>query len=101
MTFFLPAHPSYFGQRYTQEQIDNAIGSYRLLSEAFPDGEAPFHCQYVFLREPGKSVTVRFESSELGTAPHVPKQLRLDQARKILDEELNRIISNLETLMND
>jgi hypothetical protein len=101
MTFFLPAHPSYFQRRYTQEQIDNAIRSYRLLSDRFCEGGSPFDCRYVFLREPGKSVSVRFDSSELGASPHFPKQLRLDKARKILGDELNRMVANLEALMDD
>lgn len=101
MTFFLPAHPSYFEHRYSQEQIDTAIDTYRLVSRRFRDSDSPFDCRYVFLREPGKSVAVRFDSFELGPALLFPQQMRVNKAREILDGELNRIIANLEALMND
>jgi hypothetical protein len=65
-TFFLPAHPSYFDEEYTQEEIDRAIKIYdRYLGGIILATwrKPPFEKQFVLLRAPGKSVTVLFETT--------------------------------------
>jgi hypothetical protein len=58
--FYLPAHPSYFDFQYTQQEVDAAIQMFKMLSPPYKIGEVPV--EFVFLDEPGKSVTMVFDS---------------------------------------
>jgi len=63
VTFFLPAHPSYFGEEWNQEEIDAAIAEYAKSS----GGSLPAAKQdrFIFVREPGKFTGPSYSTQEL------------------------------------
>lgn len=104
-TIFLPAHPSYFDQEYTQEEIDSAIAEYDRIqdgviskgwiSRAWP--ENPMRVKYVLLRKPGKAVTAILQ---VGKKPAIPREAKaewdkwIDRSREQLmgDLRLKRLL---------
>jgi hypothetical protein len=55
-TIYFPAHPSYFNNEFTQQQIDVAIGDLEMTMHPTPG-------QIIFLREPGRSEGVKVDES--------------------------------------
>src|SRR3954471_11332015 len=63
-TYFLPAHPSYFGDEYTQEEIEAAYTVYnqQMCGIIFKGTDNPLLVQeFKLLREPGQKVEVIVE----------------------------------------
>ena len=54
--FYLPAHPSYFDDEYTQEEIESVLKMFQVLSPPYKIGIGEIPVEFVFLREPNKSV---------------------------------------------
>jgi hypothetical protein len=103
--FCLPAHPSYFGDEYTQDEIDTAIKEYDrrhngLLSKGMPDLKVKV--EFLLLREPGRSVGVRFDSSGLGDGQDVAAAIKehgIDQYRRTSLHDLQTHVGNLKNLL--
>jgi hypothetical protein len=104
-SFCIPAHPSYFEDGYTQEEIDEAIAEYDrrhngLLSQGMPDLKVKE--EFLLLREPGRSVTVIFDSSGYGDGENVPEERKrqgLDQYRRNSLHDLQIHVANLKDLL--
>src|SRR5437016_252629 len=61
-TVYLPGHPSYFDGQYSQEEVDAAIAILKRFFLIHDVGEVPI--EFVFLSKPGKSVAMKFETSD-------------------------------------
>jgi len=87
VTFYLPAHPSYFDNEYTRQEIDEALALYDhqtggLISKGIAQGNV--RREVVQLREPGKEVTFAFDSAGYGDGVTVlpgAKDLAVAQVR--------------------
>ena len=103
--FCLPAHPSYFGDEYTQDEIEDAIKEYDrrhngLLSKGMPDLKVKE--EFLLLREPGRSVTVIFDSSLPDDERSVPagiKEHGVDQYRRTSLHNLQTHVGNIKNLL--
>lgn len=93
--FFLPAHPSYWPNAdYSQDEIDRAIADYTAMTggAAFQSGDGPVAREYKFLREPGKQVTVLFDSEGSGRPLH---EYEVEQYRKGAASELQGLVADI------
>jgi hypothetical protein len=97
-TFYLPAHPSYFDDEYSQEEVERAI---RVLDKVQLNGAIlnhswlkPFDHEFVLLREPGKSVTVVFDS-----AGYAGDGRGVEQYRRSANHDLGIYVHNLMDIM--
>jgi hypothetical protein len=97
-TFYFPAHPAYFDDKYTQEEIDRAI---RILDKIQFGGailkgtwQKPFEHKFVLLRKPGKSVTVVVDSTGHGD------ERGIDQYRRSSNHDLGIYVHNLKDILN-
>jgi hypothetical protein len=95
ITFYVPAHPSYFGNKYTQAEIDQAFRDYN----AFFGGqwlkeEHKVRHEYQLLREPGQKPRAVF-NEENETVPQeirdyeIPKYM--EQAHKDLEIHIHNV----------
>jgi hypothetical protein len=59
-TFFIPAHPCYFNDEFSQEESDAALGAWDKAFCGILKGqtELPVEHKCVLLREPSKDVTL-------------------------------------------
>lgn len=97
--FYLPAHPSYFDDEYTQEEIDKALADYdRACGGLISKGNSvlPVKKEVFLLREPGKDPTVVFNSEGYD---EVHKEYGIDQYRGTSDKELRTHINNIKTYL--
>ncbi len=101
----LPAHPSYFDDQYTQDEIDAAIKEYDrrhggLITSGRP--HLPVKMEFLLLREAGRSITVIFDSSGFGddrSVPEAHKQHGMEQYRQTSLHELQTHIANIKNLL--
>jgi hypothetical protein len=103
--FYLPAHPSYFNDEYTQAEIDSAIASYDQQTGGFiskGNSRPKVKQEVVLLREPGKSVTVLFDSSGYAEGRQVAedqKQRGFDQYRLTSAHDLKTHVHNIKEML--
>ena len=103
--FCLPAHPSYFDDEYTQEEIDQAIAEHdRSHGGLISNGRLsqPVKVEFLLLREPGRSVTVVFDSSGFGAGqldPNHAKEHGINQYRQTSLHDLQAHVGNLKNLL--
>ncbi|HEV2393731.1 MAG TPA: hypothetical protein VG146_15365 [Verrucomicrobiae bacterium] len=103
--FCLPAHPSYFEGHYTQEEIDQAIQDYdRLVGGIIFKGysEPKVRQEFLLLREPGKTVTVIFDSAGYGEGKQVSgdtKARGISQYRETSYRDLQTHVQNLKNTL--
>ena len=103
--FCLPAHPSYFDDEYSQEEIEEAIKLYDKQSGGMISAGNPrpkVEQEFRLLREPGKDVTVIFYSSGYGDSKEVPehtKQHGIDQYRRTSHDDLQTHVHNIKELL--
>lgn len=72
--FYLPAHPSYFHDEYTQEEINEAIKLYEQQTNGFiskGNDRPKVRQEVLLLHEPGKRVCLAFDSSGYGDGKEV------------------------------
>jgi hypothetical protein len=104
-TFYLPAHPSYFGGDYTQEEIDAALALYDEQTGGFISKGNPrpkVKQEVILLRDAGKYVSFLFDSTGYGEGKQVAdfiKEHGFDQYRATSNHDLQTHVSNIkETL---
>lgn len=98
---YFPAHPSYFGDRFTQAEIDNGI---KLLDERYggiimnghPNRKVPM--EYRLLREPGKEVMVVFDATGFGGGRLVSEENQHHATEQFLRTELQDLKNLVGTL---
>jgi hypothetical protein len=94
--YYLPAHPSYFSDdTYTQEQVDRAISLFRLYKKPGMLGEIPE--EFVFLTEPGKTVTAKLDSTDMGAPDEKTEQRWLQYTMEFAHDELNRLLPEIRS----
>lgn len=105
LTSLIPAHPSYYGNLYTQEQIDAVIADYDaslnfVISKGHTDSTVPRYFQLV--RVPGQTIWVIFDSKD-GLAE---KDYSDEGKRKVIDctldaetRDLNDMIKRITELL--
>ncbi len=102
--FFIPAHPVYFGQQYSQEQVDGAI---KLYNSTFGDKAFEWDYrrgatkEYVFLRKPGAEAHVSFSSVDLEIPDRLNKDSVIEQHRETSAKELQRHIENINEYLKE
>ena len=103
--FYLPAHPAYFRDEYTQAEIDKAIEDYDRSCGGiiFTGNSTPkVKEEFVLLRAPGKSVTVVFDSSGFGDGKAVADYQRehaFDQYRGTSGHALRTHVHNIQEFL--
>jgi hypothetical protein len=94
-TYFLPAHPSYFGDEYTQEEIEAAYTVYnqQMRGIIFKGTDNPLLVQeFKLLREPGNNPQVIVENVGLpGVELPKPEKQLLREHAKTLSERWLRL----------
>jgi hypothetical protein len=106
--YFLPAHPSYFSDKYTQDEIEKGIQHIdRLHSGDIFKGRAltiktggEYKEEFVLLREPGKKVCAVVQSTaQCSSMLEDDKNHIIRLARRSADDELKSIINMLESIL--
>lgn len=97
VTYYLPAHPSYFHENYTQDEVERAIEMFRFLFKPGKLGEIPE--SFVFLTKPGKSVAAVFESSDMERPDEKTTERWLRNTNQFAQNELNRLLEKLNLFL--
>ena len=98
MTYFLPAHPSYFGQSiYTQEEVDQAVSMFQFLFKPGKLGEIPE--AFVFLKQPGKAVAPVFDSTDVKSPDAATEERWLKHTMEFAWDELNSHIKQINEFL--
>src|SRR5260370_25318166 len=87
--FYLPGHPSYFDVQYSQEEVDAAIATLKRFFLIHDVGEVPV--EFVFLSAPGKSVAMKFETSD--------PDFSVDTFREVTNDIIPRRVDLLNILL--
>ena len=94
-TFYLPGHPSYFDGQYSQEEVDAAIVTLKRFYLLHDVGEVPI--EFVFLKEPGKSVAMKLDSSD----PDFSVEAFREMTQDIIPRRVSFLNSLLRTQRDD
>jgi hypothetical protein len=98
VTYYLPAHPSYFTEDlYTQEEVDKAISMFQFLFKPGKLGEIPE--TFVFLTQPGKDVMSRFDSTDMKSPEAVTKERWLKHTPEFAGDELKKHVKQINELL--
>lgn len=103
--FYLPAHPSYFGNEYTQEEIDEALKMYDQQTGGFiskGNDRPKVRQEVLLLRQPGKRVALVFDSSGYGDGKQVPEAIKdhgVEQYRSVTVQDLQTHVHNITELL--
>ena len=99
-TLFFPAHPAYFDDEYTQEEIDKATEQMKELGY-FPELQPHKGVlkEIVFLREPGAVPTHKFDSADFAVSPGPARDAEINRFNKLAAEALQSRINTLKVFM--
>ena len=98
VTYYLPAHSSYFDDRYTQEEVDQAIALFQMVCKPDKLGDIPE--AFVFLTQPGKSVAPVFESSEMNSPDPKTEERWLNCTMKLAWGHLKFLVKEITQLID-
>lgn len=100
VTYYLPAHASYFkGNTYTQEEVDQAVSLFQFLIKPGKLGEIPE--AFVFLKQPGKSVAPKFDSTEMKSPDTATEERWLKHTMEFAWSQLNRHVQQITEFLED